>query len=481
MINTKVKLHGTISSKNGMTGKLNSGIEKIYPPLENLEIAPSGEKQEFNHPNYYGYDNVTVEAIKLQEKTVIPTTNQQIITADDSFSGLNQVIVNKVTNEIDSNIKAENIKVGINILGVDGALEPDKPNQSKEVTPTKETQIIKADDGYELEQVTVNAISDEYVIPTGTLEITENGIHDVTNYKEVSANIHEPTPYSPKFISFYNYKGRDLDYEISNLDTSNMTTMESLFDGGNGNIVPINKIDVSHFNTSKVTNMFSMFKYQTGELIGIDKLDTSKVTNMSYMFYQSSVKNEDVRNFITDNVTNMSYMFNSYKREVLDLEHFNTSKVTDLSNIFSSANSLKTLKVNTWDTSKVRNFSYVFDGCSSLEDLDISNWEDGGSTSYFSIYMFRGCKKLTNLKFMKNVGKSFTSSTSANNMWKSFDFTGSPLLTKESAMSIINNLYDLTLNNAPQQYVKFHKNTRALLIDEEIAIATMKNWNITSN
>ena len=397
---------------------IDTTIKKVYPPLEDLNVVPSGELQTFKSENYYGYDTVTVNPVSLQNKTV---------------------------------------------------------------TPTKEQQVVKADDGYELEQVTVNAISDEYVIPTGTLEITENGIHDVTNYKQINANIHEPTPYSPKFISFYNYKGGDLDYEISNLDTSNMTTMESLFDGGGGMIVPIKKIDVSHFNTSKVTNMFSMFKYQTGELIGIDKLDTSKVTNMSYMFYQSSVKNEDVRNFITDNVTNISYMFNGYKGEVLDLDHFNTSKVTNLSSIFSSANSLKTLKVNTWDTSKVRDFTYVFDGCSSLEDLDLSDWEDGGSTIYFSIYMFRNCSKLTNLKFMKNVGKSFTSSTSANNSWKSFDFTGSPLLTKESAMSIINNLYDLTLNNAQPQYVKFHKNTRALLTDEEIAIATMKNWNITSN
>lgn len=59
----------------------------------------------------------------LQEKTVTPTTAQQIITAGSGNDGLSSVTVEAVTAEIDSNIVAENIKKDVTILGVTGTLE----------------------------------------------------------------------------------------------------------------------------------------------------------------------------------------------------------------------------------------------------------------------------------------------------------------------------------------------------------------------
>ena len=62
--------------------------------------------------------------------------------------------------------------------------------QSKTVSPNTSSQVIKPDSGYDgLEQVTVNAIPSEFIIPSGTLTIATNGTHDVKNYTFAEVNV----------------------------------------------------------------------------------------------------------------------------------------------------------------------------------------------------------------------------------------------------------------------------------------------------
>lgn len=62
--------------------------------------------------------------------------------------------------------------------------------QEKEVNPSKSAQYVKPDLGYDgLSQVTVKAISFEYVVPEGIKHITENGQYNVRAYENVNVNV----------------------------------------------------------------------------------------------------------------------------------------------------------------------------------------------------------------------------------------------------------------------------------------------------
>lgn len=71
--------------------------------------------------------------------------------------------------------------------------------QSKESTPTKEKQIITADVPFDgLKSVTIEAIPEEYIIPSGTKEIVENGTYDITENANVNVNVPKPEVASKK-------------------------------------------------------------------------------------------------------------------------------------------------------------------------------------------------------------------------------------------------------------------------------------------
>ena len=142
------------------------------------------------------------------------------------------------------------------------------------------------------------------------------------------------------------------------------------------------KISTQNKNKQIIFNEDSSQMFSScSKILGIyfSNVDTSNVINMSSMFLGTSSLNDiaNLRNFDTSNVTDMSLMFaGSTSILSLDLSNFNTSKVTNMSQMFYGDKSLQYIYASTFDTSSVTSSENMFFECENLENYSSGNSND---------------------------------------------------------------------------------------------------------
>lgn len=379
----------------------------------------------------------------------------------------------------------------------------DPITQEKEVTPTRNIQEITPDTGYTgLSKVTVKG----YVPKVANKTITSNGVYSaeeegLDGYDIVKV---ETGKYAPRYVSFQQYTGTELDYEVSNLDTKNMTSTSSMF----SDCKALKQLNLRNFIKSNIKSISSMFSdCDALETIDISGWDTSNVISVSSMFYNCrNLKSIDISKLKFGKLVQIHHMFYYCKSLTgnLILPEMDISKCTSLREMFYMCNASDIIGLENWDTSNITDMYFAFRN-SKIHTLDISKWNlpkgynmqnmfqectNLQTLSEFDAqyalqlnYIFFGTSNLVNFGGLKNLGKAYATTSSANNGYYTLDLSYCKKLTEQSIINVLNNLYDIKTKGCKAQQVVLGSTNLAKLVSEEgqqaLASATEKGWTVS--
>lgn len=232
-------------------------------------------------------------------------------------------------------------------------------------------------------------------------------------------------------------------------------------------------------------------------------VDVSNVTLLNQVFYNNAnLKSVDIKEWDVSNVTSLGSMFMRCRLlESVDLSGWNTSKITIVGSLFQDCNALKSVNLDGWDVSSLTTIAQLFQNCFALEKIDLHDWVTNKITSLY--YLFYSCSKL---KWLDITGWDVSSVTNCNGFISESraieTFVGDRTiedvisnnitclgglkvnlflgqqrnLNRASLRAIINGLADLTGQST--QTLEMQPVNVAKLTEEDIAVATNKNWTI---
>lgn len=521
--------------KKCLIGKLNQVIQKVYPQLQSKTATPSEEVQVIEADRgVYGLKKVTINEIPseyviptgsvnitsngnhnvsgketanvnvqpvTQSKTITPTKQTQNVVPDQNYDGLNEVIVNPIPDDyiipsgtknittngtqdvtnyanVNVNVQASTETKTVKSTTTTQTINPTSGKLINQitvqpivldtvtVTPTTSSQTITpTNDG--LGQVNVNPIPSEYIIPSGSQSITENGTYDVTNKASASVNV-QPS-LETKSVTITNNgtttvnKSSDKDGMTSvevttnvqpNLQSKSVTIVEnkttnisadSGYDGLSSvsvttnvpGIIPTGTISITENGVVDVTNYASadidvqggtQFTISTGTsaqeggyLALLDQVPSAIVSGTSLEYAFASYKGNNIPRLIgTENVIIMDSMF-QYAKNIssLDVSYFDTSNVERMSQMFrgdGTAINFYSLDLSSFNTSKVYNMYYMFSSLPQLARLDISNFDFSAVTNNKRIFSSCGTSaSVDNGAYAQGIPYIFVKDTTAQN------------------------------------------------------------------
>lgn len=282
----------------------------------------------------------------------------------------------------------------------------------------QEIEVIKENQEQEIEIEKENLSIG--IIPEGTLNITENGIYDITNYENV--DVETPTiTLQTKDVDITENGEQiilpDESYDgISQLTINTNVESKGLdwtilgFDNTPDDIlVKYNNTESIKDNWEVKTSYNSEF-YNNKTIEYMPSTELSQATSIQEMFYGCTSLKE-VAYLDTRNVTNMNNVFYNCT-SLKKIDGMDTSSVTNMQSMFSLCAGLTELNLSSFDTSNVSSFYGMFNGCKNLIELDLSSFNPSVNTD--TGRMFQNCTSLQKIDF-RNF--DFSKATAHNNMF----------------------------------------------------------------
>lgn len=254
--------------------------------------------------------------------------------------------------------------VASNLPDAGGGGEP-IPTQEKTVSITENgTVVVEPDEGHTLSKVTAEVnvpIPDEYIIPQGEKEITENGIHDAREFESVAVNVPIPDGYIQPSGTL----------EITENGTFDVTEVAS---------VNVN-VEASGGDEGTNAQWYADLITDSARTIEIYN-DKFEGTLSAYAFYERS-------NVTKIELPNLQYLKERCFYGCQNLKTLLLPGLIGYTYQYMAAGCTALVDVDIHDTSFVS--SYTFQNCSSLKKVDLHR------VGTIATYAFTGATKLETL------------------------------------------------------------------------------------
>lgn len=200
------------------------------------------------------------------------------------------------------------------------------PLENLEVTPTKEQQVFNHENSYGYDEVIVEPIPDEYIIPDGTLDVDANGDVDVTMFRMARVGVYTPPTLQDKEITINENGTHDITYDegYDGLNQVSVTVdaiedlseeLETYNTELTEQETTINDI-VETLKTKAIGGGEGMFNFSTGEQVVGTWVDGRPLyrqyINMGYLL-NSSINDLHLSNYGIE--AKEVQFFDAYKRE----------------------------------------------------------------------------------------------------------------------------------------------------------------------
>lgn len=333
----------------------------------------------------------------------------------------------------------------------------------------------------------------ECELPEVVIDVDKNGSYDVVGVDKVRVNV-VPRLEELEVAQNGEYLPPTDIAGFSKVNVDVQPTLEELTVTANGEYLPQEGVDgfskvVAEFDISSLPKVrASLLRINdnciddNGQWIGGEFVDFSAITSMSnFTRGCRNIKNfENINWNFLPNTGGWDYAFEGcVSLTHLDFTNANKTKVTTLWSTFGSTRVLISLKgLDKLDVSECKDFA-GFISEADCEEIDITSWDFVSATRIANVFYF--CTQLKSFignktieDVIQNDIKAFTNAKVNINIGS---YAGA--IERPSLRALINGLADLTGKETKiLTLTGTGQNLIAKLTEEDIAIATAKNWTI---